>query len=166
MEKPKIKGRVLEDDVALKDYSVDMSRYKIKPRLVVIPEDEEDVLESGIEIMAKPPGKEMVPLSLLSGGEKVMTAVALLFALFMARPSPFCVLDEVDAALDDSNIERFLGLVQNFLDRSQFIVISHNKKTMSVADALYGITMDDTGISRKISVNFRPSGEAPLPEAV
>lgn len=118
-------------------------------------QDEGNVLESGIEIMAKPPGKEMVPLTLLSGGEKVMTAVALLFALFMARPSPFCVLDEVDAALDDSNIERFLGLLKNFLDRSQFLVISHNKKTMSIADALYGITMDDAGISRKISVNFR-----------
>ncbi|MBI3846470.1 MAG: chromosome segregation protein SMC [Planctomycetes bacterium] len=117
--------------------------------------DEANPLESGVEITAKPPGKEMVTIQLLSGGEKTMTAVALLFAIFRSKPSPFCVLDEVDAALDDANIQRFVTLVREFLHESQFILITHSKKTMSAADILYGITMEQSGVSKKVAVRFR-----------
>ncbi len=117
-------------------------------------ESTEDVLESGIEIVARPPGKQLQRISLLSGGEKTMTAVALLLSIFRARPSPFCILDEVDAALDESNIDRFTALVREFLAQSQFIIISHNKRTMSMADVLYGVTMQEPGVSRKVSVKF------------
>jgi len=117
-------------------------------------EDEADVLESGIEVLARPPGKQLQRISLLSGGEKTLTAVALLLAVFRARPSPFAILDEVDAALDESNIDRFTALVKEFLAQSQFIIISHNKRTMAIADVLYGVTMGEPGVSRKVSVRF------------
>ncbi len=113
-----------------------------------------DVLESGIDIIAKPPGKEPQSIRLLSGGEKTMTAVALLMSIFKAKPSPFCVLDEVDAALDESNLERFSGVIQSFLDRSHFVVITHQKRTMEVADQLYGITMEERGVSKRVAVKF------------
>ena len=113
-----------------------------------------DVLDAGIEIVAKPPGKETRSISLLSGGEKAMTAIALLFSVFKAKPSPFCFLDEVDAALDEANNERFDAIVREFQKESQFIIITHSKRTMSVTDMLYGVTMQTQGISKKISVNF------------
>jgi len=116
--------------------------------------DPQDVLESGIEIVARPPGKELRSLMLLSGGEKTMTALALLFSIFRARPSPFCLLDEVDAALDEANTERFSRLLQEFDDSSQFIIISHAKRTMGMANVLYGVTMQEPGVSRRISVRF------------
>ncbi len=116
--------------------------------------DEEDVLESDIEILARPPGKDLRSLSLLSGGEKTMTAIALMFAFFRARPSPFCLLDEVDAALDESNNERFNRLVEEFVSDSQFIVITHAKRTMTMAGVLYGVTMQEPGVSQRISVRF------------
>ena len=113
-----------------------------------------DVLESGIEIMAKPPGKEPCAISQLSGGEKTMTAVALLMAIFKTRPSPYAVLDEVDAALDEANVERFSQVVNSFLDRSHFIVITHHKRTMQGCNRLYGITMQERGVSKRVSVRF------------
>ncbi|MEZ6193921.1 MAG: chromosome segregation protein SMC [Phycisphaerales bacterium] len=113
-----------------------------------------DVLESGIEIRAKPPGKEPCSISQLSGGEKTMTAVALLMAIFKTRPSPYCLLDEVDAALDEANVERFTQVIQGFLDVSHFIVITHHKRTMQVCDVLYGITQQERGVSKRVSVRF------------
>ena len=116
--------------------------------------DDEDVLESGIEIVARPPGKKLQSISLLSGGEQTMTAVSLLFAIYQVRPSPFCVLDELDAPLDESNINRFIMILERFLDHSQFIIITHNKRTISIADILYGVTMQERGVSRIVSVKF------------
>ena len=116
--------------------------------------DEDDPLESGIEIEARPPGKKPQSISLLSGGESAMTAIALLFSIFKAKPSPFCVLDEVDAPLDDANIGRFLSMLEEFTSESQFIVITHSKQTMAHADALYGVTMQERGVSELVSVRF------------
>ncbi len=114
----------------------------------------EDPLDSDIEILARPPGKDLKSITLLSGGEKTMTALALLFSFFKARPSPFCLLDEVDAALDEANTGRFTQLVQEFMTISQFVVVSHSKRTMSMAQHIYGITMQDPGVSSLISVRF------------
>ena len=120
----------------------------------IILDDAEDILDAGIDVIAKPPGKETRSISLLSGGEKSMTALALLFAVFKAKPSPFCFLDEVDAALDEANNERFNMLVREFQKDSQFVIITHAKRTMSIADILFGITMQIRGVSKKISVRF------------
>jgi chromosome segregation protein len=120
----------------------------------ILLEDENDILETGIEIIARPPGKELRSISLMSGGEKTLTAVALLLAIFRSKPSPFCILDEVDAALDEANIGRFTTVLRDFLDQSQFIIITHSKKTMAVADVLYGVTMQESGISKRVAVRF------------
>lgn len=116
--------------------------------------DEVDLLESGIEVIAKPPGKEPRSISQLSGGEKTMTAVALLLAIFRSKPSCFCILDEVDAALDEANVGRFCATVKEFTDFSRFIVITHNKRTMQATDRLYGVTMQERGVSKRVSVRF------------
>ena len=121
--------------------------------------DENDVLESGIDIVARPPGKQLQTISLLSGGEQTMTAVALLFSIYQVKPSPFCVLDELDAPLDESNINRFIRVLQRFLVHSQFVIITHNKRTIGMADVLYGVTMQEHGISRIVSVKFHKTGE-------
>ena len=120
----------------------------------IVLEDENDVLESGIDIIARPPGKELRSISLMSGGEKTMTAVALLLAIFRSKPSPFCLLDEVDAALDEANIGRFTAVIKEFSSLSQFIVVTHSKKTMSAGDVLYGITMQESGISKQVTIRF------------
>lgn len=124
--------------------------------------DESDPLESGIEIVAHPPGKQPQAISLLSGGERTMTAVALLFAIYMVKPSPFCVLDEMDAPLDESNVMRFVGILHRFVGQSQFVVITHNKRTISSADVLYGVTMQEHGVSRLVSVRLTSHDESPL----
>ncbi|MDP1835184.1 MAG: chromosome segregation protein SMC [Chlamydiales bacterium] len=116
--------------------------------------DEGDVLSAGIEIVAKPPGKQMRSIHLMSGGEKCLTALALLFALFEVKPSPFCLLDEIDAPLDDSNVGRFAAMLKHFVDRCQFIVITHNKCTMAVADVLVGVSMQEKGVSKVLTFDF------------
>ncbi len=116
--------------------------------------ESDDPAEAGVEVMAAPPGKDPRSIQMLSGGERTLTAVALLFALFSTRPSPFCVLDEVDAALDESNIERFTTMLREFLDTTQFLIVTHSKRTMAVADTLYGVTMEGNGISRPIAMRF------------
>ncbi len=121
--------------------------------------NEGDVLESGIDIVARPPGKQLQTISLLSGGEQTMTAVALLFSIYQVKPSPFCVLDELDAPLDESNVNRFVRVLQRFLDHSQFVIITHNKRTIGMADVLYGVTMQEHGISKMVSVKFHKSDE-------
>ncbi|MGL4552103.1 MAG: hypothetical protein ACRC33_13060, partial [Gemmataceae bacterium] len=120
----------------------------------VILEDGVDILESGIEVMARPPGKELRGISLMSGGEKTMTAVALLLAIFRSKPSPFCILDEVDAALDEANVGRFTGVLREFQEASQFILITHHKRTMAACDALCGVTMAEPGVSSRFTVRF------------
>jgi chromosome segregation protein len=122
--------------------------------------DENDLLESGIDIVARPPGKQLQTISLLSGGEQTMTAVALLFSIYQVKPSPFCVLDELDAPLDESNINRFIRILQRFLAHSQFILITHNKRSIGMADVLYGITMQEHGVSKIVSVKFHKADEA------
>ena len=121
--------------------------------------DENDVLESGIDIVASPPGKKLQNVLLLSGGEKALTAVALLMAIFRYQPSPFCILDEVDAPLDEANIARLTALLREMSSQTQFILITHSKKTMETAQALYGVTMQEPGISRLVSVRFQPAEE-------
>jgi len=123
-------------------------------RMVPPEEGEDDPLELGVELMAQPRGKRLQAVTLMSGGEKALTGLALLFAIFYHRPSPFCVLDEVDAPLDDANIHRFIRVLRELCTQTQFVVITHNRKTMESADVLYGVTMEEPGLSRLVSVKL------------
>jgi chromosome segregation protein len=123
-------------------------------------EDEVDPLEARIEIVAKPRGKRPTSIDLLSGGEKTLTAIALLFAIYLVKPSPFCILDEVDAPLDDANIDRFTRIIRKFSNNTQFIVVTHNKRTMESANAMYGVTMEEEGVSKIVTVRFNQGGMA------
>ena len=116
--------------------------------------DDEDVLEAGIKIIAQPPGKKLQNMMQLSGGEKALTAISLLFAIQNLKPSPFCLLDEIEAALDDSNVDRFAGYLHKLTKSTQFIVITHRRGTMNAADRLYGITMQEKGVSTLVSVSL------------
>jgi chromosome segregation protein len=122
---------------------------------LVYPEGSTDILDAGVDILAQPPGKKISNMTLLSGGEKALTALSLIFAIFMVKPSPFCILDEVDAPLDDSNIGKFNALVREMSVKSQFILVTHNKKTMELNDALYGVTMEEPGVSRMVSIQLQ-----------
>lgn len=124
--------------------------------------DENDPLESPIEIIARPRGKKLLSIAQMSGGERALTAISLLFAIYLVKPSPFCILDEIDAPLDDANIHRFLKMIKAFSDQTQFIIITHNKITMEAADVLYGVTMEQPGVSRVVSVRFSEEPEKSL----
>ncbi len=130
---------------------------KAKADLVLL--DDGDPLECGIDIIAKPPGKKLQSISLLSGGERSMTAVALLFGIYMVKPAPFCVLDELDAPLDEANIGRFIRVLDRFIGGSQFVVVTHSKRTMSRADVMYGVSMEEFGVSKTVGVTFSKAGE-------
>jgi chromosome segregation protein len=143
-------------DIYLETELEDMKKPEVGPDGQPLPVETKkiDVLDAGIEVIARPPGKQPVSISQLSGGEKTMTCVALLMSIFKSKPSPFCILDEVDAALDEANNQRFNLIVQEFLDQSQFIIITHSKRTMQIADVLYGVTMQEQGVSKRVAVKF------------
>ena len=115
----------------------------------------DNLAETGIEIIAKPKGKKPSSITQLSGGEKTLTATALLFAIYLIKPAPFCILDEVDAPLDDANVGKFTQMIKKFSDNSQFIIVTHNKQTMSAVDVIYGVTMQEPGVSKLVPVDFR-----------
>ena len=129
---------------------------------LVLLENPEDPLESGVDIIARPPGKRPQSVTLLSGGERTMTAVSLLFAIYLIKPSPFAMLDELDAALDDSNIGRFVQALKDFLTQSQFLIITHNQHTIASADIVYGVTQQEKGISKIVSMRLREIGTRTL----
>jgi len=121
----------------------------------LILENPDDLAETGIDIVAKPKGKRPSSITQLSGGEKTLTATALLFAIYLIKPAPFCILDEVDAPLDDANVTKFTNMIREFSDNSQFIIVTHNKMTMSAVDVIYGVTMQEPGVSKLVPVDFR-----------
>ena len=125
-----------------------------KAELQIDYEDVEDPLAAGVDIVACPPGKKLTKISLLSGGERALTAIAILFAILKARPMPFCILDEIEAALDDANVDRFATYLKKFANETQFIVITHRKPTMNQADTLFGVTMQEKGVSKIVSVKL------------
>jgi chromosome segregation protein len=139
---------------------------KVFPRLFgggraqLVLSEEAPGMEQGVEIVAQPPGKKLQSMNLLSGGEKALTAVSLILAIFLIKPTPFCLLDEVDAPLDDANVGRYNEIVREMSQQSQFILITHNKRTMEIGDTLYGVTMEEPGISKLVSVRMREASAA------
>ena len=125
----------------------------------LILENPENLAETGIDVIAKPKGKRPTSLTQLSGGERTLTATALLFAIYLIKPAPFCILDEVDAPLDDANVGKFTNMIRQFSENSQFIIVTHNKMTMSTVDVIYGVTMQEPGVSRLVPVDFRGLSE-------
>jgi chromosome segregation protein len=125
----------------------------------LILENPENLAETGIDVIAKPKGKRPTSLTQLSGGERTLTATALLFAIYLIKPAPFCILDEVDAPLDDANVGKFTNMIRQFSENSQFIIVTHNKMTMSTVDVIYGVTMQEPGVSKLVSVDFRALAE-------
>jgi chromosome segregation protein len=125
----------------------------------LIMENPENLAETGIDIVAKPKGKRPTSITQLSGGEKTLTATALLFAIYLIKPAPFCILDEVDAPLDDANVGKFTNMIRQFSRESQFIIVTHNKMTMSTVDVIYGVTMQEAGVSKLVAVDFRSLSE-------
>jgi chromosome segregation protein len=125
----------------------------------LIMENPENLAETGIDIVAKPKGKRPTSITQLSGGEKTLTATALLFAIYLIKPAPFCILDEVDAPLDDANVGKFTNMIRQFSRDSQFIIVTHNKMTMSTVDVIYGVTMQEAGVSKLVAVDFRNLSE-------
>jgi chromosome segregation protein len=121
----------------------------------ILLENPENLAETGIDIVAKPKGKRPSSITQLSGGEKTLTATALLFAIYLIKPAPFCILDEVDAPLDDANVNKFTNMIRQFSENSQFIIVTHNKMTMSTVDIIYGVTMQEPGVSKLVPVDFR-----------
>ncbi len=126
----------------------------------LILDNPENLAESGIDVIAKPKGKRPTSLTQLSGGERTLTATALLFAIYLIKPAPFCILDEVDAPLDDANVGKFTNMIREFSENSQFIIVTHNKTTMSTVDVIYGVTMQEPGVSKLVSVDFRSLAES------
>ncbi len=155
---PAFPGHLREDPGELPSTPSSGSSREGKPDLWL--EDEDDPLESAIEIHASPRGKKTQRIDLLSGGERALTALSLLFGIYLVKPSPFCVLDEVDAPLDESNIYRFIRLLQEFKDQTQFIVITHNARTIEAADWIYGVTMEEPGVSRMVGVRLEEALQA------
>ena len=121
----------------------------------LILENPENLADTGIDIVAKPKGKRPSSITQLSGGEKTLTATALLFSIYLIKPAPFCILDEVDAPLDDANVGKFTNMIRQFSENSQFIIVTHNKMTMSTVDVIYGVTMQEPGVSKLVPVDFR-----------
>ncbi len=144
--------------INFRDMFKELFGEKAKADLTLV--EDEDPLEAGIDVIAKPPGKKLQSITLLSGGERSMTAVALLFAIFMVKPSPFCVLDELDAPLDEANISRFIRVLDRFIGSSQFVIVTHSKRTMSRADVMYGVSMEEFGVSKTVGVKFSKADEA------
>ena len=122
------------------------------------------MLETGIDILAQPPGKKLASIELMSGGEKALTAVSLIFAIFQIKPSPFCILDEVDAPLDEANVARYNDMIRSMTDSSQFILITHIKRTMQLVDVLHGVTMQESGVSRLVSVKISEADASQKPK--